>query len=87
MRPYKMGRIGKSSDFLGLTLKGSPAYHTDMPKPLMTATEAAHRLGLDRKTLRTQARENRAPVQPVPGSKPPRWRRADVEAFLAGAAL
>lgn len=57
-----------------------------MPKPLLTATEAAHMLGLDRKTLRIQVRENRAPVAPIEGTKPARWRRVDVEAFVGGAA-
>ncbi len=55
-----------------------------MPKPLLTATEAAHLLGMDRKTLRVQAREGRAPVAPVEGTKPARWRRLDVEAFING---
>lgn len=58
-----------------------------MPKPLLTATEAAHLLGLDRKTLRIQAREDRAPVAPVAGMKPFRWRRVEVEAWVRGEAL
>lgn len=53
-------------------------------KPILTAKETAALFGIDPKTLRQQVREGRFPVQPIPGSKPNKWRRADVVAWIRG---
>lgn len=53
-------------------------------KPILNGRQAAEKLGCNTKTLRRQVREGRALVPPIPGSKPPKWRSADIEAMLAG---
>lgn len=53
------------------------------PKPLLNSRETAAAIRVDRKTLRKWVREGTCPVAPIPGIHPPRWHRADVEAFVA----
>lgn len=57
------------------------------PKVLLTATETAAIIGIDRKTLRLWVRSGKCPIAPIPGMTPHRWHRADVDAWVSGGAL
>lgn len=50
--------------------------------PLLNGIETAAALGIDPKTLRNQMKAGRPLVAPIAGSRPPRWRKCDVEAVI-----
>lgn len=60
------------------------AQDTGAARVFYTGKETAEKLTLDPKTLRKYVREGVCPVPPVPGVKPPKWRVADVDAYVAG---
>jgi len=54
-------------------------------KPILTALETSRLLEVDPKTLRKWVKEGNCPVPPINGVRPPRWRRADVLAWVGSA--
>lgn len=55
-------------------------------KPLLNGKQTAEKFGIDEKTLRNWLKRGTCPVAPIPGTKPAKWRAAEVEACLAGGA-
>lgn len=83
---HRHGHTGSAREFWGLTATRLGRYFRIMQKPILTSVEVAALLNVDRKTLRKWVRGGLCPVTPLPGIEPPKWRRADVEAFVAGQA-
>lgn len=54
-----------------------------MPKTL-NLIELAELVGVHKMTMRRMIKDGRFNVAPVPGTKPPRWNKDHVEAWLAG---
>lgn len=52
--------------------------------PLLSGKETAAKLKIHPRTLRRQILAGRPWVEPVPNTKPPKWRAVDVDAFLFG---
>jgi hypothetical protein len=52
--------------------------------PILNGLQFAKKINRDPKTVRKWLRAGNCPVKPIPGMKPPAWRLADVEAFIAG---
>lgn len=49
---------------------------------LINISQLAKRLVVSRRTIHNWLRAGTCPVAPVQGMKPPKWRAADVEAFI-----
>lgn len=54
------------------------------PKPLLNLKKYAEKMGITRQAVHYQLSKGQCLVPPIVGSKPPKWRSADVDAFLAG---
>lgn len=50
----------------------------------MTLTQVASATNIKKRTLYNMKSDGRFPVKPIPGSKPPRYRKIDIDAWLNG---
>lgn len=68
--------------------QSAPVRHTaDMTdKPILNVRETCDVLACDPKTLRKRVKQGVYPPY-IPGSKPPKWRAADVHAFVAAGGI
>jgi excisionase family DNA binding protein len=48
----------------------------------LNITELAEHLGVTRQTVHKWLKDNRIPIDPIPGLKPPKWRLRDIEEWL-----
>jgi hypothetical protein len=58
--------------------------NADPAKPLTNLKTYAERMGITRQAVHYQLGKGLCLVAPIPNTKPPKWRTADIDAFIAG---
>ena len=53
-------------------------------KKILTLTEVAQHLGVNKRTLYRMVEDHRFPVRPIPGTSPRKWAVEDVDLWVAG---
>lgn len=55
-----------------------------MTKKILTLTEVAQHLGVNKRTLYRMLEDKRFPVRPIPRTDPRKWSVDDVDSWVAG---